>query len=216
MKLPENNPSKRNLLILALLGTFAVAYGVWIGVYDPIRRNRDKAAQQAGLLETDLQVARTQIARMGAVRRELNQVLGELRERSEQDMVHPRLGNYLLHAREIVMRYGAEAGVPSIQVAEIGLQDPPLQPKKKSANAVRLYSVRVTAKCGLDVLVSWFRAMESENRLLSISQFTLAAQAEDPMNHLVQFDVQWPVWTDPGVQEQIRRAADDVLGDNAS
>ena len=210
MRLPENSQARRKILILIALGFGAAAYGVWIGIYDPIRRGRDTMEKQSVELESTLQVARTQIARMDAVQRELTQISGDLRDRSEHDMLHPRLGNYLLQAREILIQYATAAGVPSIQVVEIGLVDPPTLPKKTATHAVRAYSARVTAQCSTASFLSWIRAMEEGNPLLAISQFTLAARTEDPLNHLVQFEVQWPVWVDPDVRETVRQQAAEV------
>ena len=212
MRLPENSQARRKILLLIALGAGAAVYGVWIGIYDPIRRDRDEALTKSAELEANLQTARAQISRMGAMQRELVQIAGDLQDRSEQDMLHPRLGNYLLQAREILQQYANAAGVPTIQIEEIGLVDPPTLPKKTSPYLVRAYSARVTTQCGLDSFLTWIRAMEEGNALLAISQLTIAAQPEDPLNHLIQFEVQWPVWVDPDVRETVRRLASEVMG----
>lgn len=239
MRLPENSQSRQKVLALIGLGAVAAAYGLWIGVYAPLLQSRDDAAAKGAAVETELQTSRAQIRRQAEMQRDLAATLRELRARSEQDMLHPRLGNYLLQAREILTQAGLAAGAEGIQVAEIGLVDPPKPPKKAPPKAdpeekgaekegtpkeartkepvyrVKAYSARVTGECGTEAFLAWIRALEKANPLLAVSQITMVAQPEKPLLPLVRFEVQWPVWVDPDMRERVRQKAAEVLGDVA-
>ena len=172
MRLPENKESRQKVLALIALGVVGVAYGIWVGVYDPLRRGRDEAKVKIVQMEEDLQAARVQIQRTGETRKELQGVVRDLLMHSEKEMLQPRLGNYLLQAREILTEAGKAAGVQYFSVTEVGLVDLPLQPKKTntvSALAVRAYTARVTAECGTDALVQWLALLEKGNPLISVS-----------------------------------------------
>lgn len=227
MRLPENKSDRQKVLALIALGVAAVAYALWAGVVAPLRQGRDESMKKVAELEVEMRTSRAQVSRLAEMQRDLAETMRNLSERSERDMLHPRLGNYLLQAREILMRQGSAAGAENIAVAEIGLVDPPNPPKAAPASAgdspkaakaakvakayaVKAYSVRVTAECGTDAFVHWVRALEEENPLVALSQFTLAAQPDDPQRHQVRFDVQWPVWSDPGMRETVRQQAADV------
>ena len=210
MHLPENKASRQKVLALIALGVVAVAYGIWVGVYDPLRRGRDEAKVKIVQLEEDLQSARVQIQRTGETRKELQVVVQDLVLHSEKEMLQPRLGNYLLQAREILTEAGKAAGVQYFSVTEVGLVDLPLQPKKTNTVAVlsvRAYSARVTAECGTDALVQWLSLLEKGNPLISVSHITISAQPERVQSHVVRFEVQWPVWIDPAMRERVIQQA---------
>lgn len=215
MRLPENSQERTKIFALAGLAAVGVLYGLWIGVYKPIDKARANTEKKIAAMESEMMATRAQIGRMGEMRRELRELSSGLRDRSEQDMLHPSLGNYLLQARELLSAPGAAAGAEGIVVTEIGPVDPPSQSKKEKTHVVRAYSARVVAECGFDALVSWLRALETQNSLIAVSHFTVSAQAEKPEMHQVRFEVQWPTWVDPTMREQVRASAAQALEESA-
>ena len=238
MRLPEDKSSRQKVLALIALGAVGAAYGLWMGVCDPLRRGRDEAKARSAALEEELEGSRAQIARIGEMQRSLEEVVRALHATSERDMLHPQLGNYILQARELLTQPGIDVGATDIKVTEIGLVDPPSPPKAAKAAvvegasgapasapaaaakvekpfAVKAYSARVTAECGTGAFLEWVRALEAANPLMAISQFTIAAQVENPQRHQVRFEVQWPVWVDPETREVVQQKAAEVLGEEA-
>ena len=206
--------NKRNMLILAAVAMLGVAYGIWIGVCEPLQRNRAEMRKQAEALEGELRVGRSQIRQIGDMKAELLSITEELQAVSDRYLLHPRLGNYLLQARESMSAYAKMAGVGSIQVDEIGLVDLP-QPPKAVTYLLRGYGVRVGATCGYRELVEWIRVMETANPYLSVNRLEVAAQPSKPRRHAVQFEVQWPVWVDPDMRETVRQKAADIAKEYA-
>ena len=214
MRLPENKESRQKVLAVIALGVIGVAYGIWIGVYEPMRRGRDEAKVKIIQLEEDLQMARVQIERTGATKKELQEVSRNLVGYSEKQMLQPRLGNYLLQAREILTESGRAAGVHNFTVTELGLVGLPLPPKKTNeVLSVRAYSARVVAECGTDDLVEWLRLLEEGNPLIAVSHITLSALPESVQKHAARFEVQWPVWIDPTMRERVVQQAAELVGD---
>jgi len=237
VRLPANKKERQKMLALIALGGVAALYGLWAGVYQPINRKMDEAHTTIIVLETNLRQAPQQIRHLAGMREDLVKTMRELRMQSEKNLLHPRLGNYLLPARDFLVKKGTDSGVEAIQVTNIGLIDPPAKAKpapkpeaaaapeskptpgaatapdkKEPAGPVRAYSARVTAECGYDTFIKWVRAVQAENPLIAISHFLITAQPDNPQRHLVRFEVQWPVWTDPDMQAKVSQKADEILG----
>lgn len=237
MRLPANKQDRQKVLALIALGGVAALYGLWVGVYQPISRKMDEASTTIIVLQTNLGQAPQQIRQLADMRADLVKTMRALRTHSEQHLLNPRLGNYLLPARDFLVKKGTDAGVEAIQVTDIGLIDPPAKAKpvpkpaaaaepetkptpgaaaapakKEPAGPVRVYSARVTAECGYDTFIEWVRALQADNPLIAISHFLITAQPDNPQRHLVRFEVQWPVWTDPDMQAKVSQKADEILG----
>lgn len=216
MRPPVKSDNRRNLMVLGALLMAGAAYGIWVGVYEPLRRQRDEVKKQADALEAELQTIRLQIRQMPETKRELAGLTRNLRDHSEDHLLHPRLGNYLLQAREDMAHYARMAGVEGVQVEEIGLIDLPLLPKKTADYRLRAYAIRVSAQCGLDSLLDWIRVIETGNPLVSVSHLTISAQPENPLQHRVRLEVQWPVWIEPDMRDTVREKAEEILGDGVT
>jgi hypothetical protein len=213
MKLPENKEARQKVLALAGIGVAAVGYALWAFVYQPMATERAATRTAIEEAQAELGKAHVLVGTMGKQKDRLRDTTAKLLERSERDMLHPRLGNYLLQAREILDRQARELGVESYQVAEVGLADLPRAPKSKTKRAVRYYAVRVTAQCSLELFAQWIGVLERENPLLSIGQFLIAAQAKTPLVHQVRFEVHWPIWVDFSLQDVVRGDAREILGE---
>lgn len=203
MRFPGDNKARRNLLILATLCIGGVLYGFWAFVYQPLRTKIVETRKESRELETSISQARTEIRRIPSFRDEINEVTRELINCSEQHMLHPRLGNYLLQARELIGVAARSAGVASFQASEIGLIDPPRKPANVAPYTVRGYAVRVAAECSYAEWVDWLRELEESNPLLAVTQFMIAHQPDKPEKHIIQFELRWPVWIDPAMRERV-------------
>ena len=204
MRLPEDKRDRTKILLLLALLVGGAFYGVWAFVYHPLVTGRAEALTRRDQLEQELHAARVHIRRMEEMRREMQQVARNLRARSEYDMIHPRLGNYLLEARETVQRHGRAAGVDQIRVTELDFVHPPRRPDNEPPPRIRGYAVRVTAECSYAQLTHWLELLEEHNALLSVSQLQIAAQPDNPRKHQVGFEVQWPVWINPETRTTVR------------
>lgn len=208
MRLPEDNKARRNLLILVACCVGGAFYVFWASVYRPLRTRIVETRTESRELEASIAKARAEIQRIPAFKDELTEATGELVKLSEQYMLHPRLGNYLLQARELIGDAARTAGVASFQATEIGLIDPPRKPATATPYTVRAYTVRVAAECSYAAWVDWLRVLEESNPLLTVTQFMIAHQVDKPENHIVQFELRWPVWIDPAMRERVLEMED--------
>lgn len=211
MPLPTNKSDQIKVYVLIALGIGGVLYGIWAFVYQPLVQGRLDAEDRREELELRLQGARVAIRRQTTMQEALDESARNLRARAEYDLIHPRLGNYLLHAREIIHQHGRAAGIPGIQVTDLGFTNPPRRPDAESPRRSRAYVARVAAACSYAELIDWLKALEEENPLLAINQLVITAQDGNPLRHQVRFEVQWPVWIDPDTRAVVRELVDAVL-----
>ncbi len=213
MRLPENKNDRIKVLVLIAIAGLGVLYGLWTFVYEPLRQKRDEALAEIDVLEDQLHAARIQVRRIREMETDLVETTAALKQMSEQHMLHPRLGNYLLEAREMLLQQAPRDGLQAREVKERGRVDLPRRPEEEGYR-VRAYAVQVTARCGYDTFREWVRTLEEQNPLLTLSDMMIMAEVEDPLHHRIRFEVHWPVWIDPEMRQTVRRMAADPLGED--
>ncbi len=211
MPLPTNKTDRIKVYALIALGVGGALYGVWAYVYQPLAQQRTAMQERQAELIHKVQEARIQINRRDEIEHTLHEAARNLRARSEYDLIHPRLGNYLLQAREIVLQHGRAQGITNIQVTELDFANPPRRPDDAQPRQTRAYVVRVAAVCSYADLTAWLAALETENPLLAVSQMIITAQDDNPLQHQVRFELQWPVWIDVETRSVVRALVADLL-----
>lgn len=202
MKLPENKQERMKIFGLIGVGICGALYAVWAFVYQPILEEKAETLAAIENREDELSRAETMIRRSARSQSELDEAIQQLAEWSEAYMLHPRLGgNYLLQAREIMARHTAALGLTDVRTEEVGLV---AMPRPSGAtHTMQAYAMRVQTFCGYDTLKEWFRAMEEENPFVVFSQLLITSRPDAPTAHQVSFEVQWPVWIEPGLRQQL-------------
>jgi hypothetical protein len=235
VKLPQDKKTRQQVIGLMAVGIVAILYGVWMFIYQPVVEKRKDSIQKTGDLNTAIADAERQIARLPAMERDLMTITLELSELSERYMLHARLGNYLIPAREIINRHARALNIDNVQIDEIGLIAMP-RPREGDRRAtsdrraarqpagtkappppapatMQAYAVRITVRSSFDDLRAWIKLMEEENPLLSISNLMITGRREDPLKHAVTFEVQWPAWVDPDFRDTLLYKAGETSGE---
>ena len=213
MRLPQNKQDRMKLwALLAVLAVGAV-YGLWAGLCAPLRARADDTRAQSRALETKIRNAEVRIQRARRIRTDLEERAATLLALSEDHLLHPQLGNYVLRAREPLTAYAREAGLRGVRIEDMGLIETPRGPAAASP-LVSAYALRVFAETDYASFTAWVAALEEANPLIGISHFMVTAQPDQPARHLVRFEVQWPIWADPAdrvrVREKIQQLLDEV------
>lgn len=217
MKLPQNKKDRQKVIAGIAAGIVLALYGLWAGIYRPLVKNRDEAIAKIRKIEEQIENADKQIIRTPFLARDLLLVTSNLVNYSEQHVLHPRLGNYLIPAREIINRHTRELDLPPLQVDEIGLIALPrprdkapatgkkaAAPKKPAATySMQIYGVRMAGRLGLTDLIALIRRMENENPLLAISNISITSQTGNPLVHQIVMEAQWPAWINPDYRDTL-------------
>ncbi len=210
MHLPED-PNKRMQVIAGIaVAIVAAAYGVYSFVYKPLVDARQEAIDEIASLETRLDRAQQQIRQVGDLRTESIQLATDSIHLSETYMLHPRLGNYILEARQIVQDHARPHQIQQLRIEEVGLSD---LPRRRGGNRdvlVQGYAVRVQANASYQALHNWIADLQESNPLLMIQSLVITAQSERPQLHQVRMEVHWPTWLDPAMRGTVRDTARDI------
>jgi hypothetical protein len=207
MKLPDDPKEKIKILILIAIGAVAVLYTLIAVVVKPLMTRKAGNNEAIETLQNELTDAQRDLNRMWQGRDYNTKVLQSLVELSNRKdyLLHPRLGNYELGAREYVETAARDVGVELEAVREIGLMQLPQDPAIKDPRALQTYNLRVSMQAGLPDLIALLTAIETRNPYLSVSGISIDARPTDPARHQIAFELQWPVWTDPLTAQDLER-----------
>jgi hypothetical protein len=207
MKLPENKSERAKVIVLIVAGSAGVLYGAVFGVAKPILGQIGKTRGKMDTLAQDLQQAKTLAARIPKTREENARILREVRQNTDRHMLRDTHGNYLIGAKRIIEQGAAQAGVDLKAVEEIGVSvmDRGVGGGPESAGAFKAYTARAAVRAGFYELVCLVETLEKANPFLCISQLDVVADEKDPLRHQIALHVQWPIWSSPAREEDLRK-----------
>jgi len=205
MKLPDNKQERIKVLALIGIGVVLALYGIYAGIITPIgKRNKEARAGIADYTEK-LDRADTRIRQIRSVMQNNAEIAKNILDAADQHVLKPRLGNYLIGAKEIIEKHSRAANVEILTVDEIGISSLPEPGTPSRVLAFKIYAARAVARTGFDQLMRLFESLETENPRLCVSAIEIHGRAEDPETHDITFEVQWPVWANTETEIQLRR-----------
>jgi len=203
MKLPEDKNERNKIFALIGIGVVAILVAIifmpGIGVQALSAAKKDKLAKIAAL-KTKCDAAEKEVNGMEALEKRLMDTLTKTKDLSDQYVLAPQIGgNYKLNALAVVERAAQKVGVkltPGAITESGGVTEfPQISPKDPPRN-IKLYTIRVSTRCGFADFYKLIAAIEGENPLLCISGVDIKADPLTPAAHDGSFNVQWPVWAD--------------------
>jgi hypothetical protein len=230
VKLPESRKERTKILCLVGLAAIAVIYGATVGLIKPFLARKRVTAEKIRGLKADVAKADAEISKLGRIRATNAVICAEVLHISENFLLHPRLGNYLLGAKETVQRHAATRNLDVKGVDEVGVvempkpkaakgQTPGREPskarggsaeKKDSKDSARdcafkSYAARVNLAGGFQNLTAFLEDLEKENPYVSVAQLSVTVNPEDPCRHKITANIQWPIWADARIEPLLRR-----------
>lgn len=212
MRLPDDPKEKVKILILVGIGGVAVVYTLIAAVVKPLLHRKEADRAEIAELEDQLASATRDVNRMWKDRVQNTQALETIVDISNEKnyLLHPRLGNYELGAREFVESLSQSTGVPVESVREIGIIQLPTDSSQQTERTLTSYNVRVNVKCGIHALINLLTAIEDANPYVCVSGVSIAAGSDDPAKHQINFELQWPIWSDPTMAEDMERRLEEA------
>ena len=211
MNLPDD-PNKRLQVIGGIAAAILVAaYAVFAFVYKPLRDGRAEAIEEIAHFEQRLSRAQQQIRQINDLRAESIRLASESLHLSENYMLHPRLGNYLLEAREIILEHARANEIQRLRTEEVGLTELPRRRGGGARAQVQGYAVRVQGMASYEALRGWIDDLQEANPLLMIQSLVITAQPERPQLHQVRMELHWPAWIDPTMRNTVRENAREIV-----
>ena len=192
------------VLALVFIGAAGVLFAVVQLGITPFLRARTEKIQRLAELRDAIADAGLEITRMERDREENREVVLEIKEFTDRHVLRRRLGNLLLGATEVIESHAALMNRASVDaIREVGVADLPTAKKKASDSTFRLYTVRVTMQAGIHDILRFIQALETENPCVCVSSLGIESRTADMARHLVTMEIQWPVWADPALPEEL-------------
>ena len=198
MKLPEDKKERMKVLVLIGIGVVAVLVGLYFGI---TRLVGMKKGWQANIktLEERIRKADLEIDPMSKDRKVNMEALLKIKDLSDKYVLKPRIGNnYDISAREFIDLDAQKVGMPippaTLTISGASVGDVPGGGK---GALVRTYTTRVTLTCSYNDVIRFIKQIQDSNPLVSVLNIAISGRgAKEVENHLVTFDVQWPIWAD--------------------
>lgn len=213
MSLPEDKSERTKLIAIVVILSIAALYVGYTFGLAPLLKNRSDGATRRQELTDLLWQAERDIELLPRNRTLNHELVKEILATSEtqQHVLRPNLGNYLLVAKDIVQRHANRLDLVLTSVSETAPPDV-VRVRKTDEPAPEIkfwfvpYTVNVTFAHGFRHTVLLIRALERENPLLCITRMDVIAQpGVDPERHLVSMDITWPVWADDTAPDRLRK-----------
>jgi hypothetical protein len=181
---------KKSLLIIGIAGILVFIVFIWaliIPVHSAFQKNSARAKQ----LEEELSSTWNMIRNRSSVKKELNVTIKTISENS-QHIPLPTLGNYRLGMEQYVRTCGSGANVSIEQIFKQGIVE-----LKDGNNLFSVYRIRVVLKAGYKNLSEFIKEIESNNKMVAVSDLTISISKNDPKIHNVSLVLSWLIWKDP-------------------
>lgn len=205
MNLPENKTERIKLLIVAVLGAGAVVYGAVYGIGKPIIGKHQQYKKDIEQISRDLNDAKLHISHMERIRTENAAIVADIREIADKYLLRSRHGNFLIGARRLIERAAERADVQVQAVGEVGISVLDRGSDDGDEPSLKAYAARAVAVCDIFELMSLLEVLETANPYLCVSRLEIMVNPKEPRRHQVSFHVQWPVWSDPAVDADLKQ-----------
>jgi hypothetical protein len=213
MKLPTNNKTRTQILILAglvMIFLLILAYFALASVTETRAKTRISLA--SALLQ--LEKIDREIKSLPALRQSRDNLFWRIQQTSTNYILFHEYRNYHLTARETLLPLAAELGI-TIDIPKEGSVDLfPISEAKSTNKAARvsttrggdkeyggpvspvfaLYPVTLSGRAGFPRLLSFLQRLETVNPYLTLSDFTIRADAQTPEEHDFSMTLYWPIW----------------------
>jgi hypothetical protein len=215
MKLPENKKERIQVMALICIGVFGVLYAaIQLGlspILDDAKKKRERLS--------DLQDKVSNAERFMKVRERHTsdniRAISNIFYISENYLLEPEVGNYLLPAKGLVARYTAAVGIPDVSVEGLGQFAIPVsratEASESAKRAFKAYAVRVSCTGTYSNLVALTRIIAQENPMLAFGTVQMSAIRKSPQKHQISLVLRWPIWADQSIVEELRAQYEEAI-----
>ena len=214
IQLPADKGERKKILFMIGLFSVGILYAIVAFGIVPfrarVRADRDRLAELEDLLwqaERDIQQIPRNRDRMIETIDHLLRI-----SQTEQYILQPRLGNYLLVAEAILEEISEQVGVPLHNIRETSGPPPQRDDSRNELPAFWPYAVSFSLETSIHDLLRFVHALQNDNPYITILNITVSSGSPNgPASHVVNATVQWPVWKD--VERPNRLSAERLTAD---
>ncbi len=204
MKLPDDKQQRVKIFVMIGLGAALVVLGIVQGIISPLRNLRTKRMARMEECQRGVNRARKEIKKAARSFTQRMEALDGIKNASDQYILHPVLGNYLLEATGIIDAHADALGIAIDPVREVAISDIPRNADAKEDRLLKAYTVRVNMVAPYHDAFALLREIENQNPYVCITSIMIRPRpGVDLDKHNISIEVQWPVWADPEFPSEI-------------
>ena len=204
MKLPASKKDRLQVLVSWGIGVLALVSTTYELAWIPFMQSWDDQEKEYGKVEANLTKAREEVAKAPTHAASYSNILEQVQAISENDILQPVLGTFLLGVREMIEDAAHSCGVKIEPVRELGILDTSGK-KGKHDSAFRRYAAQVSGSASYEQLYALIGKLEEGNAYLCVSSIHLMARSDDPESHRFTFTIEWPIWRNPEMAPPARK-----------
>jgi len=203
MKLPDDKNERNKILGLIAVGVIAACYvGYNFGIKTLLQKQHD-TLEKISDFEEKIRLANIDIKQIPIYIKKNHEIIDKIVDISENKLyiLHPNLGNFLLVAEDIIESHANRLNLTIKNVKRKGGLPSRFtnnDDSKKDSKAPRFapYTVNVEIECGFADFIKLIQAIEEQNPYLCITRIGIIGQPNNVTQHVISFDIQWPIWLD--------------------
>ncbi|MBT3294433.1 MAG: hypothetical protein HN919_13330 [Verrucomicrobia bacterium] len=209
MKLPDDKQQRVKIFVMIGLGAALVVLGIVQGIINPLRTSRANRMVRMEECQRGVERARKEIKKAARSFTHRMETLDSIKRASDQYILHPVLGNYLLEATGIIEAHASALNIAIDPVREVAISDIPRNANAKKDRLLKAYTVRVNLVAPYHDAFAMMREIENQNPYVCITSVMIRPRTGvDIERHSISIEVQWPVWADPEfpaeIEEQLK------------
>ncbi len=196
MKLPEDKKERIRFIVLAAMAVVGGVYiSVSLGILPMFRSHGSNTDRKEELLDL-ITVGKGEVAQIEQLKTRESKNMEAMKEFDDLYVLRPRLGNYLLSAKDIIEGLAVKCNVEVENIREVGPAAAiPAPAEQERKNALKSYTAAVSLFCGYSDLSVFIGEIEKSNPYLCVTRLVVSGRSnDDPENHSVRLEIQWPVW----------------------
>ncbi len=207
MKLPDNKKEQIQLIALIIISIIFVVYVAGSLAIKPMMKKRADRLKRIEELKSKIDMAEGLSSMLAKGKKINTDTINQILRTSETNnyIMKSRLGNYLIGATELIDKAAKQEHIIIDDVSNGGISEIP-SPRKKEKFPFKFYTAKVTMTGGIHNLLRMIHNLENSNPYLSISRIDITGQEKDAEQHLITFYVQWPIWQDDNMLENLKKS----------
>jgi len=207
MKLPEDKKQRTQILVLIGIGVLAFIIALFqmpvIGII-PIMKSKKEKQEKIEKLDVDIGKANKEIKQQERDKVENLDTLQKIKDLADKYVLVPELGNYEIPAANYIDAIARKLNLKIDSKRQQGISPETAQ------KFFQTFSLRISLECSYDNAVKMIKEVEAGNPLISVANIAITGQPAPKIEqHLVSFDVQWPVWAEQETPARIAKQLSD-------
>jgi hypothetical protein len=193
---------KAKYIILGVIGSVAILYALYTGVFGPMQAQKVKMKASLEDLDSKLNRAKVKVGRVPTMEKRIISQNLEIYNLSDIYVLKHQLGNYFIQVKEYISLVAQDSKIRISNISEGGIEEYPRAMNRRSPNTLKIYNVQLNMVGGLHSLIRFLKYIETDNPYLGVASLKIASNETTPSTHKIALNLTWPIWINDEYMEK--------------